>query len=429
LNYEETLAYLLSRLPVFQKVGAAAYTGSLDNTLVLDSSLGHPHKNFSSIHIAGTNGKGSVAHMLAAILQKAGSRTGLYTSPHLKDFRERIRVNGQCIEKEAVVEFTARCKELMERIQPSFFEITVAMAFEYFSAMKVDMAVVETGMGGRLDSTNILTPRVSVITNIGLDHTRFLGETIREIAAEKAGIIKNDVPVVIGQTQPGIEDVFTRAAGERNAPLVFADQVFTAEHVRTIPEGQLVMDIFKQKKLQFSDLSCDLPGLYQQKNIPAVLAALVELDKQGINIPDKVIRSGISEVRKITGLRGRWEIIGHDPLIVCDTAHNEDGLAVVTDQVKKTPHEKLHVIFGMVNDKDPDGVLKHLPADAEYYFTQAGIPRAMDRYTLADIAANAGLKGKVHDTPVAALQAARNNAAGQDMILVTGSTFVVAEVL
>lgn len=414
---------------MFQQVGAVAYTGSLDNTLVLDSRLGHPHKNFSSLHIAGTNGKGSVAHMLAAVLQEAGFRTGLYTSPHMRDFRERIRVNGQCIGKEAVVEFTGRNKDLMEQIQPSFFEITVALAFDYFAAMKVDIAVVETGMGGRLDSTNILTPTVSVITNIGLDHTRFLGETLPKIATEKAGIIKNKVPVVIGQTQEATQEVFTRKAKEQNAPLVFADQLFTADHVRIVPGGSLVMDIFKQKKLQFRELACDLPGMYQQKNIPTVMAVLGELDKQGVWISGAVIRSGISQVRKLTGLRGRWEIIGYDPLIVCDTAHNEDGLSAVTDQVKKTPHRRLHVVFGMVNDKDPGGVLKHLPENAVYYFTQAGIPRALNRHALANLAANAGLKGNVFDSPALALQAARNNASLGDMILVTGSTFVVAEVL
>lgn len=429
LNYDQTLAYLYSRLPVFEQIGAAAYKDNLDNTVLLDRRLDHPHKNFDSIHVAGTNGKGSVTHMLAAVLQEAGFRTGLFTSPHMKDFRERIRVNGKCISKEAVIGFTAGMKDLIEEIHPSFFEIATAMAFDYFAAGKVEIAVIETGMGGRLDSTNIITPLVSVITNIGLDHTRFLGNSIRQIAVEKAGIIKYGVPVVIGQTQAETKEVFAQTAGEKNAPLIIADQVFSAHDARITSGGHLLLDISNKGKLQYKRLSCELPGMYQQKNIVTVMAVLDELKKQGVMITRQAVRSGISKVKKLTGLRGRWDVIGRHPLIVCDTAHNEDGLSVVISQAAMTDRRQLHIVFGMVNDKDTEGILKQLPADATYYFTQAGIPRALDRYKLASLATDAGLKGQVYGTPGEALKAARNLAAPEDMILVTGSTFIVAEIL
>jgi len=429
LNYDRTLSYLYSRFPVFEQVGAAAYKSNLDNILILDKHLGRPHRTFKSIHIAGTNGKGSVAHMLAAVLQEAGFRTGLFTSPHLKDFRERIRINGACISKKAVIGFTGRIRNIIEEIHPSFFEITTAMAFDYFAAARVDIAVIETGMGGRLDSTNILTPLVSVITNIGLDHTRFLGNTVRQIAGEKAGIIKEGVPVVVGQSQAEPEEVFIRTAREMEAPLVFADKVFSADHVRTGLNEELLLDISRHGEPELADLSCELPGMYQKRNVVTVLAVLEVLKKQGINIIPGTIRSGIGQVKKLTGLQGRWEVIGHHPLVVCDTAHNEDGLSVVISQARKTRHRQLHIIFGMVSDKDTEGVLKQLPREALYYFTQAGIPRALDRYVLAGLAAKKALEGQVFETPVLALQAARSTAAPDDMILVTGSTFVVAEIL
>jgi len=429
MTYQETIDYLYSQLPMFQRDGKVAYKANLNNTVAMDSHMGHPHRKFRSIHVAGTNGKGSVAHMVAAILQEAGFVTGLYTSPHLKDFRERIRVNGQYITEAAVTAFVEDHRDLIEELKPSFFEITVAMAFMYFAGSGVDIAVVETGMGGRLDSTNILNPLVSVITNIGHDHMQYLGETPEEIAEEKAGIIKPDIPVVVGETQTGVREVFIRVASENNSSLSFADNMFSVDYGMLTLDGQQSLNLNKHGLLHYKDMQLDLLGEYQQKNIVTTLGVLEALKKQGLEIGEREIRSGLQSVVVGTGLRGRWEIIANNPLTVCDTAHNEEGLLLVMEQIRQTPHKKLHIVFGMVADKQAESLLQLLPVTAEYYFTRADIPRAMEAEVLARAADAYELKGNVYDSPAYALEAARGNADPHDLIFIGGSTYIVAELL
>ncbi len=429
MNYKEAISFLFSSLPMYQRVGKAAYKSNLNNTLALDEYFGHPHRSFRSIHIAGTNGKGSVAHMLAAVFQTAGYRTGLYTSPHLKDFRERIRVDGEMIPVERVTDFVNDHRQIIEEIHPSFFEMTVAMAFDHFATQKVDIAVVETGMGGRLDSTNIIRPLLSVITNIGMDHSQFLGDTLYKIAIEKAGIMKAGIPLVVGQKQEEVSIVFEKRAKEMKCTLYFADKGCSVEYSMQSTGGNQRMQVYRENIPWMEALELDLLGLYQQKNILTVLKVLEVAGEEGIPVSDEQLRGGIANTCKLTGLRGRWEIIGNNPLIICDTAHNPDGMKEVVKQIRQTAWKNLHMIFGLVDDKDPGILLALLPGDARYYFTQASVPRAMDRERLARHALKSGLYGQVFPSPERALEVARSNASPEDMIFVGGSTFVVAEVL
>ena len=431
MNYTETLDYLFSRLPMYQRVGPAAYKNNLDNTLQLDNFYGNPHRHFKTIHVAGTNGKGSVSHMLAAILQSAGYKTGLYTSPHLKDFRERIRIDGKMIPENEVVNWVENYKanDELQKIEPSFFELTVAMAFDYFANEKVDIAIVEVGLGGRLDSTNIITPEISIITNIGMDHTALLGDSLEAIAKEKAGIIKNKIPVVIGTTQNETLQVFTEKADEQQAPLFFADSEYSVRYAMNDFEGNQLLAVDNNGKQIYRQLKLDLKGAYQQKNLPAVLKTLELLKISGWDISAKNIETGLAEVSKLTGLLGRWQVLGANPRTVCDTAHNADGLTEIVKQMEQTPYKKLHVVFGMVNDKEPEKILKLLPQNAAYYFTKANIPRALDENVLAKYAAEFGLKGQAFSDVNDAYNEAKKSAGKDDFIFVGGSTFIVAEIL
>ncbi len=429
LDYQEAIAFLFDRLPMYQRVGKAAYKSNLDTTLALDEYFGHPHRSFKSIHIAGTNGKGSVAHMLSSILQSAGYRAGLYTSPHLTDFRERIRIDGKMIPEERVTEFVGQHKEILERLRPSFFEMTVAMAFDSFAREEVDFAVVETGMGGRLDSTNIIRPMVSVITNIGFDHSQFLGDTIYKIAVEKAGIIKSGIPVVIGETQEDARLVFSRMAREKGCSITYADKEIQVEYSTQSLQGTQIMHISWTEGHKMESLETDLMGLYQQKNVITVLAVIELLTRTGINIQEKDVRKGLAHTRDLTGLRGRWEIIGYNPLTICDTGHNREGIVEVMKQIRQIPWKKIHIVLGLVDDKDPSKILEQLPAEARYYFTQSNVPRSMNREKLAAEGLRFGLYGQVCPTPMKALKIALSKADPEDLIFVGGSTFVVAEVL
>ena len=393
----------------------------------MDKYFGHPHKKFKTIHIAGTNGKGSVSHMIASVLQASGYKTGLYTSPHLKDYRERIRVNGIEISEQEVIDFVENHKEIIEKIEPSFFEMSVAMAFDYFARMEVDIAVIEVGMGGRLDSTNIIKPLLSVITNISLDHTQFLGKTISEIAGEKAGIIKPGVPVVIGETQLETTIVFLEKAGEGASQIYFADQKYSAFILEVNAHCQN-FELTDLKGNKFI-LQADLLGSYQKKNIVTVYTALLELMKHFPKLNAETIHAGIREAALNTGLRGRWEILQYNPLVICDTAHNEAGLKIVTEQLEKMTFRELHFVFGTVKDKDPENVLRILPKNARYYFTRAQIPRALDEQSLEKAAGRFGLKGRSYPTVELAIESAKKQASGEDLIFIGGSNFVVAEAL
>ncbi len=431
MDYSETLDFLFSRLPMFQRVGPAAYKDNLDNTVRLDDYYGNPHRQYKTIHVAGTNGKGSVSHMLAAILQASGYKTGLYTSPHLKDFRERIRINGEMISTEEVVSWVDafRIKNEQWKIEPSFFELTVAMAFDYFARQQVDVAIVEVGLGGRLDSTNIITPEVGIITNIGLDHTALLGDSTEKIALEKAGIIKAGVPVVVGTTQPETKTVFDEVAALKLAPLFFADQEFSVAYALTDMDGNQVVAVEKNRQKFYPQLKLDLSGMYQQKNLPAVLKTVELLQHTGWKIPEESLSRGLANTKKMTGLQGRWQVLGYNPLLVCDTAHNTEGVTEVVNQIKQTPFEHLHVVLGLVADKDPGQILQLFPEGARYYFTKADIPRAMDEKELARIASEYGLTGTTFPSVEKAFEAARTSAGKNDMVFAGGSTFVVAEIL
>lgn len=431
LNYNDTLEYLFTKLPMFQRSGPAAYKNSLENTMLLDEYYGFPHRKFKTIHVAGTNGKGSVSHMLAAVLQSAGYKTGLYTSPHLKDFRERIRINGEVISEQEVMLWVEdyRIKNEKWKLEPSFFELTVAMAFDYFASQNVDVAVIEVGLGGRLDSTNIITPEISVITNIGLDHTNLLGETLEKIAVEKAGIIKENIPVVIGTTQKETKPVFSETAVLKRSPLFFSDQKYHVAYSLMGLDGKQVVQVMQNDRNIYPDLKLDLTGLYQQKNLPAVLNTLDILIEKGWQIEEKDIYNGLQSTVELTGLLGRWQIIGNNPLIICDTGHNEDGIKMVLEQIKNTPYKSLHFVFGTVGDKNPDRILELLPKNANYYFTRANIPRAMNEVELAQKADGFGLTGTAYPLVVEALNAAREKAGKNDLIFIGGSTFVVAEIL
>lgn len=416
---------------MFQRIGQAAYKNNLNNTLKLDEIFKNPHKRYKTIHVAGTNGKGSVSHMLAAIFQSAGYKTGLYTSPHLKDFRERIKINGEMISEEEVVEWVEKypVKNNMWNIDPSFFELTVALAFDYFAEQDVDIAIIEVGLGGRLDSTNIITPELSIITNISLDHTNLLGDTLEKIAAEKAGIIKKDVPVVIGTTQNKTKQVFIQTALLKPTTIYFADQEYKISYSMLGMDGKQILNIEHNGEIKYPSTKLDLLGSYQLKNVPAVLKALDILIEKGWKISRENIYSGLENTVKLTGLMGRWQIIGNNPLIICDTAHNEDGLKMVVEQIENTAYKTLHVVFGVVSDKNQDAIFQLLPQNATYYFTKADIPRAMNEEKLAQKAAIFGLKGKIYPSVIEALNTAKLNADKNDMIFIGGSTFVVAEIL
>lgn len=433
MDYQQTLDYLYSQLPMFTRDGISAFKKDLTNTIELCKRLGDPQNKFKSIHIGGTNGKGSTSHMLAAILQTAGYKTGLYTSPHLRDFRERIRINGEMISEDHVIEFVEQHRTDFEDIKPSFFEMTVGMAFDAFAKSKVDIAIVEVGLGGRLDSTNIITPLLSVITNIGWDHVNLLGNTLPLIAGEKAGIIKSGIPVVIGEYQSEVADVFITKAKFENAPISFASEnwrILKLEAGKRKSAEYLDFSIQKNNSERKSlDLHLDLPGSYQLKNVKAVLSAVDELRQQGFIITDEHIQIALSKVKKLTELHGRWEILSHDPLTICDTGHNPEGITEVLKNIEATPYEQLHFVMGVVNDKDSSKMLAMLPKHATYYFCKPDIPRGLDAEKLKEKAENFGLHGEIYISVKAAFNAAQNNADKNDLVFVGGSTFVVAEVV
>lgn len=436
MNYQETIDYLFSRLPMFSRIGAAAFKKDLTNIRKLSDFLGDPYKRFKSIHIAGTNGKGSVSHMLAAILQTAGYKTGLYTSPHLKDFRERIKINGEMVSEEFIIDFTERIKTISEKIEPSFFEITVAMAFEYFAEQKIDIAIIETGLGGRFDSTNIITPVLSVITNIGWDHMNILGESLEKIAFEKAGIIKQNIPVIVGEVLSETEKVFNKVANERSTLLSIASDKRQAinwywnKPARQRSGGhELVVEVAQQYKTDHKLYHLDLPGIYQTKNLLTVLETCSHLQQMGWNIEEESIRLGLQQTRKLTGLHGRWDVLHVHPLIVLDVAHNQDGIKMLMEQVEVTDHDHLHIVLGVVKDKEFEKILALFPVLADYYFTQADIPRALDALVLKEKAKEIGLKGEIYPNVNQAIKAALTKATSKDMILVCGSVFLVGEVI
>ncbi|NOY37217.1 MAG: bifunctional folylpolyglutamate synthase/dihydrofolate synthase [Chlorobi bacterium] len=414
---------------MYQRVGPAAYKADLKITLALDQHFGHPHRAFRSVHIAGTNGKGSVAHMLAAISQEAGLKTGLYTSPHLKDFTERIKINGNPIPDDYITAFFNAHFPVFERIRPSFFEMTVMLSFCYFRDQKVDVAMIETGLGGRLDSTNIITPVLSVITNIGKDHTRFLGGTLPEIAYEKAGIIKKEIPVVVGEILPETLGVFEKQAKEKKAPLYLASQNYQVLYGLYTPEGFPVMNVYNGEALVYEKIKLDLPGTYQRKNLITALQSVDVLQDIGFIYSTGQLYSGLSKVKQLTGFKGRWEILEQHPLTVADTAHNEMGLVEVLSQVKQTPRKDMFFILGFVEDKDLDTIVRLFPAEAHYIFTRPNVPRGLDAEKLAAIFGKRGISGRVIPDPVKALVQARMEAGPDDMIYIGGSTFVVAAIL
>jgi dihydrofolate synthase/folylpolyglutamate synthase len=426
MTYQETLDYLYTTLPMFSRIGAAAFKKDLTNTLEICEALGNPQKKFKSIHVAGTNGKGSVSHMLAAVLQTANYKTGLYTSPHLKDFRERIKVNGEMCDEDFIVTFVEKVKPLIEKIQPSFFEITVAMAFSYFAEQNVDVAVVEVGLGGRLDSTNIITPELCVITNIGFDHMNMLGDTLEKIAYEKAGIIKGNIPVIIGETFPETKPVFEKVAKEKNAPLIFAgNNRYAADWNHN--HNQLNVTVVEKEKDEHITYRLDLPGIYQRKNLVTVLETIKCLQKKGWKIEDEQIHKGLSQAKKITGLHGRWEVIHQKPTVVLDVAHNVDGIKQLVEQIELSTYNDLHIIIGMVKDKEIEKILEQLPKFAKYYFTKAQIPRALPTTELALKAARLELKGNIYNDVDTALKEALQHANEEDLIIVCGSVFLVGE--
>ena len=425
MNYKETLDYLYSFLPMFQRIGAAAYKADIYNTVELMKALGNPEKKFKSIHVAGTNGKGSSSHMIASILREKGLKVGLHTSPHLKDFRERIKIDNKMCSEEFVVKFVENNKELIESIKPSFFETAVAMAFTYFAQENVDIAIIEVGMGGRLDSTNI----ACLITNISFDHTQFLGNSLEKIAEEKAGIIKENTPVVISQSQEETKNVFLAKANEKNAPICFADNYLSCKNL-SHSQGLMKMDIYENGAERLNNLQSSLSGYYQQKNILGVVALIDSLNQyHNFNISDEEIKQGIKNISSNFPIAGRWQTLCNKPLTICDTGHNEDGLKYVIEQIKNTPHKKLRFVLAMVNDKDVNKVLSMLDKDAKYYLSQANIPRALPVNELAEKAKQAGLCFSQYETISQALAKAQEEAEENDLVFVGGSTFTVAEVV
>ena len=459
MDYQNTLKYLYESVPMFQQIGGKAYKPGLETTHRLDEHFGHPHQQFKTIHIAGTNGKGSCSHTIAAVLQSAGYRVGLFTSPHLVDFRERIRINGEMMPEEYVVNFVEEHRSFFEPLHPSFFELTTAMAFRYFADQKVDVAVIEVGMGGRLDCTNIIHPDLCVITNISFDHMQYLGNTLTKIAKEKAGIIKEGVPVVIGRSKCSIKRVFTMKAKEMNAPINYADSISPNNPTDWLPYPEIqalrkrldnalrpadsikALDKILDKRKDAirivnemfpAGLFMELSGLCQHENILTTLSALKELTKIGYRICPKDYLNGFADVCKLTGLMGRWQKVHSDPDIICDTGHNVDGIKYVCGQLDflhQKFNQELHIVFGMVNDKDISSVLQELPKHATYYFTKASVKRALPENELLALAEKASLKGTTYPTVVEAVQAAKKNCPPKDLIFVGGSSFIVADLL
>lgn len=428
MTYRQTLDFLFSQLPAYHRIGKAAYKNNLDNSLAFDEYLGYPHNEFLTVHVAGTNGKGSVSHMIASVLHECGYKTGLYTSPHLKDFRERIRIDGKMISEEEVTDFVEHHRSFIEKICPSFFEMTVAMAFDFFRRSKVDIAVIEVGLGGRLDSTNIITPVVSVITNIGHDHMDLLGDTLEKVASEKAGIIKESIPVVISETQLDTRDVFFSKAKEKGSPVLFADKDYTCALGEQDSSGSREYILTNLSDGSVIRGKTVLGGDYQSKNIPAVYATCQLLSRK-FDITVNKITEGIEKVIMNTGFAGRWQVIGHNPLIICDTGHNKEGLEYIVNQLSKISKTRLHMVIGFVNDKDLTKVLPLLPKDAIYYFTRASVARALDETTLMEKAADYGLEGESYPDVKTAMKAAVEAASPTDMIFAGGSTFIVADAL
>lgn len=423
MTYDETVTYLFNCAPPFQQVGGAAYKEGLSTTIALDNHLGNPHRKFRTIHVAGTNGKGSTSHTLAAILQESGYKVGLYTSPHLIDFRERMRVNGTPASKEYVMEFVEKHRAFFEPLQPSFFELTTAMAFNYFAEQNVDVAIIEVGLGGRLDCTNIITPELCIITNISPDHTQFLGNTLQEIASEKAGIIKNGIPVVIGETTTETKEVFARKAKESNAPIIFAEEEALLTAATPMDNG------YRYSSTVFGEFCGELGGDYQQKNTNTLLSAINILRNSGFAITEESLRKGFTNVCKLTGLMGRWQKIQDNPRVICDAGHNIGGIKYITEQLARVDCRELRIVFGMVNDKDITSVLKMMPKNAKYYFTQASIKRAMPADDLKNMAERFGLIGNSHPNVKEALEAALSDSSDDDFIFVGGSCFIVADLL
>ena len=424
MQYQEALDFLYQSLPMFQRQGKAAFRKDLHNTLKFSAHLDNPHRQFQSVHIAGTNGKGSTAHSIAAVLQSAGYKTGLYTSPHLKSFRERIKVDGHMISEQEVAAFVNKNKSFIEALKPSFFETTVVMSFDHFAKKQVDVAVIEVGLGGRLDSTNIITPLISVITNIGFDHTDLLGDTLPQIASEKAGIIKPGIPVVISESQTGTAAVFQRRAQESGAELYFADREY-------IVQGDSVGDckvIKANGEVLIPSLVFDLKGTYHFRNVPGIIKAIDLLQKNGFEISQKALIEGLSRAADITGLKGRWQMLGKNPLTICDIAHNESGIKTIVKYITDRGFPRVHIVWGMVNDKNTGDILRLLPLDARYYFCQARIPRALPAGELTQRAKAAGLSGKTFENVNVAISAARSAAGKDDFVFIGGSAFVVAEI-
>ena len=435
MPYQATIDYLYSRLPMFSRIGAAAIKNNLDNTLSICHFLGNPEKKFKTIHVAGTNGKGSTSHMLASIFQEAGYTTGLYTSPHLYDFRERIKVNGKMCSKDFVVSFTNKMKGLIEEIEPSFFELTVGMAFEYFAEKKCDIAIIETGLGGRLDSTNVISPELSIITNIGWDHMALLGNTLPAIAYEKAGIIKKETPVVISEIIAATKNVFEEKANAMNAPIYFAEDFLQFQSFQN--NWHTALFEFNQPLIHLLDaplftknftVACDLPGKYQFKNLKGVLLAVQLLSQMGWNLKAPKILDALKKVKINTGLMGRWECIQENPRIVLDVAHNEHGIKALLEQLETIHYNQLHIVTGMVKDKDITAVLSLLPKNANYYFTQSHLPRALPSNELAILAKTLGIDGTTYENVNMAIASATKTANKNDLIIVIGSIFLVAEV-
>lgn len=428
MNYEETLQWLFAQLPMFQRIGAAAFKKDLTNTLKLTALLGEPQRRFKSIHIAGTNGKGTTAHTLAAILTSAGYKTGLYISPHYKDFRERIKIDGEYIGEAEVVEFVAKHQSDFETIKPSFFEMTVAMAFDHFARHQVDVAVIETGMGGRFDSTNVITPQLSVITNIGYDHMQFLGDTLPLIAFEKAGIIKPSIPVVIGETQVETTPVFNQAAQERGCTITYADQHYKT--IRTDKEiGGMTVDVVKNGQPYLTQLVTDLYGNYQLKNLATVFGAVEAMQSIGYTIDEPILRKALANVQGISKFMGRCQVLQHNPLVLVDSGHNEAGFKEIFGHLTELAFPKVHIVIGTVNDKDLTKMLPMLPKDALYYFCRPDIPRGRDAEELQQAAVGHGLQGHSYPSVQAAYHAALAAASANELVFVGGSVFVVAEVL
>lgn len=423
MTYKETINYLFTSAPLFQNIGSGAYKEGLYNTLQLDKHFGHPHQQYKTIHVAGTNGKGSCSHTLAAILQASGLKVGLFTSPHLVDFRERIRVDGEMISEQYVIDFVAEHRDFFEPLHPSFFELTTAMAFKYFAEQHVDIAVIEVGLGGRLDCTNIIMPEVCVITNISFDHVMFLGDTLAKIAGEKAGIIKPGVPVIIGETVKETKPVFEQKAQEMNAPIFFAEEEKEVIKHRFRKNGGIYYQTIK-----YGNLIGELGGYCQQKNANTILCAVSQLKEQGFLISENDVHTGFAHVCEMTGLMGRWQTLRKEPKVVCDTGHNVGGFRWITRQLNKV-HAPMRIVFGMVNDKDISGVLSMMPKHATYYFCQASVKRALPHEEIKQKAAAYGLKGESYPTVMQAYKAALADAQKEDFIYVGGSSFVVADLL